>query len=1219
VSDDRYKRRGRRGFVTTRGEYQWNDEQQRYVLVKREGYEYDGPWALAHTNAVFEQPNWRFRYDDGTLSTATFAAAQNTNANSGQFSPGNKFRIRFNLGDTANGDSNNTGTPTIQYRVNTGGGFGSWTSLTTAYQNGIRLTSSDNSITDGANDTTQRLSTITGSVYQSAWNEYDDNQSLTSRTYTDDYCEFEFCLQVNTGTEGNVYELRLLDPTGNVPDVPPSSDAQFTVKAPLTCSGTPSIASPTASGTSTITHKITAAVTMTAVTAAGVAMLAPKVWLNSTATLSGATQMTVTAWNTAGTSITFTDPSGAPTGSLQLGVEARNQGGGEANTGWIAVTVSAPSAKTGSGTPSIDSPTASGTATYIHTDTGAPSIDSPTASGVSAFLHDATGTPSIESPTASGAVTYIHTDSASPSIESPTASGVSALGSILEASGTVQADSPTASGSVTYVHTDSATPSIDAVTASGVSAFLHDGTGTPSIDAVTASGTSVRFLAASGSPSIASPTASGVSAEDPTVTHYMLGAVTTSSARFAIRSTSAPPALLVSTNSNLSAPTTTATGTLTADSMYKYEATGLSANTTYYYGHIFNENLGSFTTAPTGQANFSIVFASCSQDSSNADTYARMADRSPAFFMQMGDWGYPDITTDNDSLYYTNYKANLGQSNQQNLMKNVPLVYMWDDHDYSNNDSEASSAAKPAALTTYRNYVPHYDLVYDTTPDADPITHTFVWGGVRFVMLDQRSARVSSGTAGLGKRLGDTQRDWLIDLIDNFTEEAMVICVGTPWINTSGTQDDWGETGAANGERELIANAIERRRGRVLIVHGDAHMIAADDGTNSYYSSYTRSTTGPTVLCAAPIDNTNSTKGGPYSEGTSAADTNQYGVLAFTWSGGKVTAAFTGYDVDGASETSVMTLNTLLDGEILAVGTPSIPTITASGVSVLAGNLTASGTPSIESPTASGTVTYVHTDTGTPSLDAVTATGQSGFLQDATGTPSTDAITASGSVTYTHKDSGTPAIDSPTATGQSGFLRGASGTPSSDAITASGSVTYIHTDGGTPSIDAVTANGVSSLAGEALSASGTPAIDSPTASGAVTYVHTDSGTPSVDAITAAGQSGFLQDASGTPSVDAITATGAVTYVHTDGGSPAIDAVTAAGVSAFLHDLSGTPLIDTITATGTATVTGLRTASGTPEIPQIVASGTSIGPQVPGGSGGGSTLLYALNWYVFLRH
>ena len=54
--------------------------------------------------------------------------------------------------------------------------------------------------------------------------------------------------------------------------------------------------------------------------------LFPRVYLNTTQTLAGATRMVVTAANGGGTSITFDDPIGAPTGSLWLGVENTEEG-----------------------------------------------------------------------------------------------------------------------------------------------------------------------------------------------------------------------------------------------------------------------------------------------------------------------------------------------------------------------------------------------------------------------------------------------------------------------------------------------------------------------------------------------------------------------------------------------------------------------------------------------------------------------------------------------------------------------------------------------------------------------------------------------------------------------------------------------------------------------------------------------------------------------------
>jgi len=195
----------------------------------------------------------------------------------------------------------------------------------------------------------------------------------------------------------------------------------------LLASGTPSIDSPVATGIAKIIKRASGTPAIDSPTATGVAStaLAPKVWLNTTQVLSGATEMTVTAFNGAGTSITFSDPIGAPTGSLFLGVENLNAGGGDSNTGWIAVTVNeSPNA---SGTPSIDVITANGLSNLFGGTEGFPSIAEITASGVSIIKVQpltASGNPSIEITTA-GTVIQTQKVSGALSTEEITASGVS--------------------------------------------------------------------------------------------------------------------------------------------------------------------------------------------------------------------------------------------------------------------------------------------------------------------------------------------------------------------------------------------------------------------------------------------------------------------------------------------------------------------------------------------------------------------------------------------------------------------------------------------------------------------------------------------------------------------------------------------------------------------------------------------------------------------------
>lgn len=63
---------------------------------------------------------------------------------------------------------------------------------------------------------------------------------------------------------------------------------------------------------------------------------------------------------------------------------------------------------------------------------------------------------------------------------------------------------------------------------------------------------------------------------------------------------------------------------------------------------------------------------------------------------------------------------------------------MWDDHDYSDNDSGATSLSRSAALQAYTMGVPHYPLPSFASGKGN-IGQAFTVGGVRFIMPDLRS------------------------------------------------------------------------------------------------------------------------------------------------------------------------------------------------------------------------------------------------------------------------------------------------------------------------------------------------------------------------------------------------------------------------------------------------------------------------------------------------
>lgn len=344
----------------------------------------------------------------------------------------------------------------------------------------------------------------------------------------------------------------------------------------------------------------------------------------------------------------------------------------------------------------------------------------------------------------------------------------------------------------------------------------------------------------------------------------------------------------------------------------RMDVSGLLANTTYHWRAFIvdggSEKTGSVKTFPVGAANVVAAIASCANTGSEAHSFARIIDRNPDLFIHTGDLHYEDIGVDDASVYAAAYRSVLASAIQSQLYSTIPLAYMWDDHDYGPNNSSASATGRPAALETYRNFVPHYALQEGAANDTNLI-QDFDIGRLRVVMLDPRSERVS------GAIIGTDQKARLFEVLDGLetdTSRALLLCVGVPWVTEEGNVTDTWSDGSA--ERAEIANYIDSKglTNRTLICAGDMHGLAIDDGTNNTYAT-NWAAGGPVVFQAAPLDQTNSVKGGPYSEGTIETSSQQYGVIEITDTGGtSIGVQLRGFSVDESTgaETETISLAT---------------------------------------------------------------------------------------------------------------------------------------------------------------------------------------------------------------------------------------------------------------------------------------------------------------------
>lgn len=372
------------------------------------------------------------------------------------------------------------------------------------------------------------------------------------------------------------------------------------------------------------------------------------------------------------------------------------------------------------------------------------------------------------------------------------------------------------------------------------------------------------------------------------------GAVTTDAAVVTTRladDDEGPVQLRVSTSPTLSTASIIE-GRADDEGVAKVHVTGLEPDTRYYYsfavdGEIDRNRVGSFRTAPAGPASFGVAFGSCARTGSNGVVWDTIRSLRPELMVVTGDFHYADIARNDQQAYRQILDHQLSRPAPAALFRETPVVYVWDDHDWGGADGD--TASRVAALATYRQFVPHHPLANPTSP----VYQAFTLGRVRFIVTDARAGRIPPDPDnGLsGTMLGPAQKQWLMEEFGaaGSSHAAIVWVNPVPWVSSETDGDDWA---GYPDERAELADAIAANdlASRMVMISGDAHMLALDDGTNSDYSA-ARSGGFP-VLHAAALDRPGSSKGGPYSHGMFPGG-GQFGHLAVDDDGTALTLTLT--------------------------------------------------------------------------------------------------------------------------------------------------------------------------------------------------------------------------------------------------------------------------------------------------------------------------------------
>lgn len=298
--------------------------------------------------------------------------------------------------------------------------------------------------------------------------------------------------------------------------------------------------------------------------------------------------------------------------------------------------------------------------------------------------------------------------------------------------------------------------------------------------------------------------------------------------------------------------------------LWKAEARDLDENRSYLYRLIAqgqdSSYSGSFRTFSKQPLGFRFVGSSCSF-ALGSPAYLPMMEFYPHLFLHLGDLHYADVQSpqieDHLKPYITRF---LNGKKEQRFCLQVPMDYIWDDHDYCGNNSAGASPCGNASRAAYLSAFPGYEPYRK----AAGLAHSFQNGRVRFIVLDVRSERSDSAI------MSPEQMNWLKQelLLAEQGNQLALILSSVSWYGNE--SDNWGGFSA---ERKEIMEFMELNNlRRVAMICGDAHMAALDDGSNAPLLNGNEEIkksfkTGFPVIQAGALLSFGSNKGGSYSHG----------------------------------------------------------------------------------------------------------------------------------------------------------------------------------------------------------------------------------------------------------------------------------------------------------------------------------------------------------------
>lgn len=264
----------------------------------------------------------------------------------------------------------------------------------------------------------------------------------------------------------------------------------------------------------------------------------------------------------------------------------------------------------------------------------------------------------------------------------------------------------------------------------------------------------------------------------------------------------------------------------------RIEVSGLEPDTAYYY-RMKTDGIDDrhqplpfrTRTAPDRPRPMRIAFGSCArvQLYPEQPVFQAIAAMEPDLFLWLGDNIYAD--SDSETAFTALYSRQRNVGSLVPLLRSVPQLAIWDDHDFGHNNSDRNNAAKAMTHRLFNRWWANPSAGF---PDAPGIFFKHSLGPVDIFMLDGRYHRdPPSDPDGPRKTmLGPAQKAWLKRELKASRAVFKVLASGTGWSTAEAGGDSWASY--IHERDELLDFIRDNRITGCLGISGDVHQGEAN-------------------------------------------------------------------------------------------------------------------------------------------------------------------------------------------------------------------------------------------------------------------------------------------------------------------------------------------------------------------------------------------------------